>query len=154
MLLLEPCVVAVIPCSLGRFMLPLWNRVSSLSYLQGTSQISRWLSTRICKMCPDTSYYWWQWWLGAMSQSEKSKYKVKQWWDSDSPVTKTLAVVLAARAISHPKEESCQQPGSPSCRWGKGVVGAPCLIVTTGAGPHAWEGMSPTMGWGAEPCQK
>jgi len=39
----------------------------------------------------------------AMSQSEKSKYKVRQWQDSDSPVTKPSAMLLAAGAVSHPE---------------------------------------------------
>lgn len=83
MLLLEPRVAADILCSPGGFTLPLWKGDKSSSYLHGSSQISRWLGTRICKMCPSTAYYWWQGWLGTMSQSEKSKDKVRQWGDRD-----------------------------------------------------------------------
>lgn len=83
-LLLQPCVAVVILCSPGGFTLLQRKGDKSSSYLHSSSQISRWLSTRICEMCLSTSYCWWQGWLGAVSQSEKSKDKVKQGGDRNS----------------------------------------------------------------------
>lgn len=101
-LLLEPGVAAIILCRPGGFTLPLWKGDKSSSYLHSSSQISRWLSTRICKMCPSTSYYWWQGWLAAMSQSEKSEDEVRQWGNHDSQSPR-LCHGSCWRTASHPE---------------------------------------------------